>query len=258
MQSVQWIHRQSRPTLPRFILASKLFTRGLHYPTLPNPSPYQIFGLSPGSTIDKRKLKKVYYEFVKVYHPDRGSTGDAEKFKRIVAAHEILQNDSKRYRYDMTARDQARQSPNPQNSNYNHPYNPSYNQAYQEYNWRTRDGKWQGPDADEFAKWEKEAGENFERDMYESKMFVLKTILVSTVLFTILNFLFMSHIHEERAENTERMNRKLALDLDRTLQFAGKTSQDRIDKFLHHRQDNLEKMGRSDVKQLEPPSSNDS
>jgi DnaJ family protein A protein 2 len=43
-------------------------------------------------------IKKAYFALARVEHPDKG--GDAEKFKKIQAAYEVLKDPEKREKYD--------------------------------------------------------------------------------------------------------------------------------------------------------------
>ena len=55
-----------------------------------------MLGLTPDATPDA--IKKAFRKLAVQYHPDRG--GDAEKFKEINAAHEVLSDPEKRKIYD--------------------------------------------------------------------------------------------------------------------------------------------------------------
>lgn len=57
---------------------------------------YRILGVNKNATPEE--IKKAYKIKVKQHHPDRG--GDAEHFKRINEAYEILSNSDKRSAYD--------------------------------------------------------------------------------------------------------------------------------------------------------------
>jgi len=57
---------------------------------------YSILGVTKNSTPDE--IKKAYRKLVKDHHPDRG--GDAEQFKKINEAYEVLKDQQKRSEYD--------------------------------------------------------------------------------------------------------------------------------------------------------------
>ena len=60
------------------------------------PDPYEALGLQRGATEDE--VKKTYRKLAREHHPDKG--GDAEKFKKIQGAYEILSDPQKRQNYD--------------------------------------------------------------------------------------------------------------------------------------------------------------
>lgn len=74
----------------------------------PHPTPYQILAMKSTATYSKTR----YYELVKLYHPDRGSSAPSsssndlppavklERYRLIVAAHTILSDPTKRSAYD--------------------------------------------------------------------------------------------------------------------------------------------------------------
>lgn len=57
---------------------------------------YEILGLQRGASKDD--IRKAYRRLAMKEHPDKG--GDAEKFKKISEAYEILSNDEKRSQYE--------------------------------------------------------------------------------------------------------------------------------------------------------------
>ena len=57
---------------------------------------YKVLGVDKKAT--KAEIKKAYRNLAKKHHPDKG--GDAEKFKEINAAYEVLSDDEKRKQYD--------------------------------------------------------------------------------------------------------------------------------------------------------------
>lgn len=58
------------------------------------PNPYEILGVSPGSSIDE--IKKAFKTLAMTHHPDKG--GDPEKFKEINNAYQMLTNPPKEHR----------------------------------------------------------------------------------------------------------------------------------------------------------------
>lgn len=59
---------------------------------------YQRLGVSRGASTDE--IRRAYKDYARTHHPDRG--GNAEEFKKIQEAHEILTDDERRRMYDLT------------------------------------------------------------------------------------------------------------------------------------------------------------
>ena len=57
---------------------------------------YEVLGIAKTATTDE--IKKAYRKLAMTHHPDKG--GDAEQFKEIVEAYEVLSDDSKKQNYD--------------------------------------------------------------------------------------------------------------------------------------------------------------
>ncbi len=58
---------------------------------------YDILGVSKDAS--QEEIKRAYRKLAHTYHPDK-STGDAEKFKKINSAYQVLSNPEKRAQYD--------------------------------------------------------------------------------------------------------------------------------------------------------------
>lgn len=58
---------------------------------------YKLLGVKKGATKDE--IKQAYRKLAHKYHPDKDG-GDAEMFKKINEAHEVLSDDKKRSQYD--------------------------------------------------------------------------------------------------------------------------------------------------------------
>jgi len=76
----------------------------LRWPSTPNPTPYEIFGLP--RTASSSEIKKRYYQLARKYHPDsRISSTEADqerlqRFRDVVKANELLSAAKSRRIYD--------------------------------------------------------------------------------------------------------------------------------------------------------------
>jgi len=59
---------------------------------------YDILGI--GKNADSSEIRKSYMKLARTHHPDKG--GDAEEFKQIQKAYEVLSDEKRRSMYDMT------------------------------------------------------------------------------------------------------------------------------------------------------------
>ncbi|KAL2151176.1 hypothetical protein VTH82DRAFT_6274 [Thermothelomyces myriococcoides] len=99
-------HLQSYATLFDGQRGDKLNNTDYKWPTSPNPTPYEILGHPRNCPYNKAR----YFQLAKLYHPDRHHhTSDdgipqktkLERYRLIVAAHEILSNPQKKRLYDL-------------------------------------------------------------------------------------------------------------------------------------------------------------
>lgn len=59
---------------------------------------YQTLGINKSASADE--IKRAYRKLAHQHHPDKGEKGDAEKFKQVNEAYQVLSDPSKRAQYD--------------------------------------------------------------------------------------------------------------------------------------------------------------
>ena len=69
---------------------------------------YDVLGVDKNASKDE--IKKAFYKLASKYHPDKG--GDAEKFKEVNEAYQVLSDDKKRKEYDTYGQTFNGQGPN--------------------------------------------------------------------------------------------------------------------------------------------------
>ncbi|KAL2829676.1 hypothetical protein BDW59DRAFT_32502 [Aspergillus cavernicola] len=83
--------------------------KDLSWPSSPSFTPYEVFGQTRGAPYSKHR----FYELAKIYHPDRPCNGHPlckdispedrlQRYRIVVAAHEILSSPTKRAAYDQS------------------------------------------------------------------------------------------------------------------------------------------------------------
>lgn len=60
---------------------------------------YGVLGLHQGAS--EKEIKQAFRRIALLHHPDRGENADIEKFKRALAAHDVLMDVEKRQAYDI-------------------------------------------------------------------------------------------------------------------------------------------------------------
>ncbi|AEE14415.1 heat shock protein DnaJ domain protein [Thermodesulfobium narugense DSM 14796] len=85
---------------------------------------YKILGVDRNAT--EKEIKQAYKKLARKYHPDLPG-GDAEKFKEINEAHEVLSNPEKRKIYDQMGSSWTGQGVGSQNFNFNGNFYTQYN-----------------------------------------------------------------------------------------------------------------------------------
>jgi len=92
------------------LLGHRGFRPNKVYTAFNSMSYYETLGVERGASADQ--IKKAYRNLARVNHPDKG--GDAEKFKAIGQAYEVLSDPDRRARYDQFGTDVPEQQQGPQ------------------------------------------------------------------------------------------------------------------------------------------------
>ena len=73
-----------------------------HFSSKINPkiNYYEVLDLKNEKASSDNEIKQKFYALAKKYHPDNTDTQDAEKFKKIAEAYEILGDKTKKDQYD--------------------------------------------------------------------------------------------------------------------------------------------------------------
>lgn len=95
------IHPNLAPPTRSYATASDASGHQDSWPKSPSFTPYEVFDIPRNAAYTKTR----YYDLVKLYHPDRHSGGIThevrlQRYKIVVAAHEILSDPVKRAAYD--------------------------------------------------------------------------------------------------------------------------------------------------------------
>lgn len=67
------------------------------------PDHYEVLQLSPRA--DQTTIQRVFRHLAKRYHPDNQESGDADRFKQVMDAFEVLSDPARRAKYDARYQD---------------------------------------------------------------------------------------------------------------------------------------------------------
>lgn len=219
------------------------------------PTPYQILQCRKGDAYTKHR----FYALVKLYHPDRGHLSPAiaqlplhvrlERYRMLVAAHDILSDAEKRKAYDAWGHGWA-----------GHHHTPA---ASQHNEWHYDARRWT-TDPRTNATWE-----DWERWHYENSgakdSSNARTIQMSNFTFMALLFAFVSiggvvqgtrftTFNNSVIERRDQIHREASMEYRRsrnaTLSASGDRDE-RIRTFLEHRESTI--MGEQSYQRLLPP-----
>lgn len=216
------------------------------WPSMTHPTPYDIFNTTK-DTVDKKTVRNHFYTLAKVYHPDSFLQVDnltkelkAERFKKIVAAYDILRDEKKRKEYDMYCKgwDYANKNIRRQNfygrdfskaARYNANSNFSHGHSHTGTSW---DNFHQ-----DYKNYQKQQDPEYQKQSWERHKKMVALVTMGCFLVGAIQLKFLMH---SAAKDIEGLNR-LSGEAQRTVYLAnnnyglGVEKDDRIRRFLAHR-----------------------
>lgn len=223
------------------------------------PTPYQILNCKKGDAYQKSR----YYALVKLYHPDRCHPGSSahhlplavrlERYRMLVAAHDILSDAEKRKAYDAWGAGWAGHHRTPTSSGHSH--NP-YDWEFDRKRWTTdprSNATWED--------WERWYGENHEGGEQKERAIQMSNFTFMSLLFAfvaiggVMQGTRFSGFHNSVVERRDQVHREASSVYQRSRHATMSGDRDeRIRTFLEHREANL--AGEESYHRLLPPSDN--
>jgi curved DNA-binding protein CbpA len=216
------------------------------------PTPYQILKCKKGEAYAKHR----FYSLVKLYHPDRCLATSPvmgvplnvrlERYRMLVAAHDILSDGEKRRAYDAYGAGWV---------GHHHTHTPHH-----PYDWEFDQKRWNS-DPRNNATWED--WERWYEDNDSSKDSKERGLQMSNFTFMALLFSFVgiggvmqstrfNSFHSSVLEKSDRVHREASIELQRSKHATlGGDRDERIRTFLEHREANL--AGEESYHRLLPP-----
>ncbi|KZM22562.1 J domain-containing protein 1 [Ascochyta rabiei] len=223
------------------------------------PTPYQILNCNKGDAYKKNR----YYALVKLYHPDRCHPGSSahhlplavrlERYRMLVAAHDILSDAEKRKAYDAWGAGWAGHHRTPTSSGHSH--NP--------YDWEFDRKKWNTDPRSNatWEDWERWYGENNEGGGQKERAIQMSNFTFMSLLFAfvalggVMQGTRFSGFHSSVVEKRDQVHREASSVYQRSRHATMSGDRDeRIRTFLEHREANL--AGEESYHRLLPPSDN--
>lgn len=224
-----------------------------NWPTIQYPTPYEIFHIAKAGIIDKKTLKHSFHQLAKVYHPDSLSNSSShtethlvklskltpevkeERFKLIVAAYNILKDDSKRRDFDLYNKGWETGS---RAGTY---YGRDFSRATK---FKTKctdeDDPWASYHNDYRERMRQEDPE-YQRQQWEKHKRMVYILAAGSMAIGVLQFTWLSYRAESDAATRHVISQKAHqhIYLASTNYGYGYGKQDRISRFLAHREDGL-------------------
>lgn len=212
------------------------------WPVGEHPTPYDIFNTTKDA-LDKKAVRTHFYTLAKIYHPDSiivvnaGLTPElkAERFKKIVAAYDILRDEEKRKDYDVSSKgwDYADASLK-KKSNF---YGRDFGKAAQ-YSTKTNTGTAWDDYHQDYKDYQKQQDPEYQKEAWERHKKMVVVITIGSLLVGAFQLKFLLH---SAGKDIEGRNR-LSSEARKTVYLAnnnygmGVDKSDRIQRFLAHRE----------------------
>lgn len=203
------------------------------------PTPYQIFDLHRNAPYTKER----FYQLVKLYHPDRnGHAQDLitchktklERYRLIVAAHDILSDPVKRSAYDRWGAGWAGRAEVP-SASAAHSHQPGPFSG-----WRDQSDPhiWQNATWEDWERWrDRNDPHKQPGPVFMSNAYFLSVILVCAAVGSSWNYNRADHEGERFLAARDAVHDQASKDLRRVRQESGQRAKDeRIHYFLQNRE----------------------
>lgn len=216
----------------------------LSWPTINDPSPYDIFRLKHASPVDKTHLKRMFHQFAQVYHPDstKGHVEGGlsheereERFKKIVTAYHILKNDAKRKDFDLFNKGWDGV---PRTQSF---YNRDWSKATKiRTDFGGENAAWSDYHSD-YRQHMKQQNAEYQQEQWEKHKKMVLALLVGSFMIGGIQFFFLMRQAVDDSEKRNTGSKKSAQDvyLATTNYGFGFQKEDRIARFLAQRDDSL-------------------
>jgi hypothetical protein len=220
------------------------------------PTPYQILNCKKGDAYKKNR----YYALVKLYHPDRCHPGSStytlplavrlERYRMLVAAHDILSDAEKRKAYDAWGAGWAGHHHTPSSTRH------AYDWEFDRKRWNTdprNNATWED--------WERWYGENDPEHQGKERAIQMSNFTFMSLLFAfvaiggVMQGTRFNGFHNSVVERRDQVHREASSVYQRSRHATMSGDRDeRIRTFLEHREANL--AGEESYHRLLPPSEN--
>ncbi|VVT56958.1 uncharacterized protein SAPINGB_P005445 [Magnusiomyces paraingens] len=215
------------------------------WPTVQHPTPYEIFHISQGTKIDKKFIKKTFHKFAKIYHPDATLASDGlhdsltpelkeDRFKKIVAAYDILKDDAKRRDFDLFNKGWE-DSPRSRSKNV---YGRDFSRATRyKTNITYEDDSWAAFHND-YRQHMQQQDPAYQKSQWEAHKKMVLYLLIGSLAVGAIQFSFLMNHATNAVEVRKETSRKTFHDLSLALTNYGFgfSKEERINRFLAHRE----------------------